>query len=224
MRILVVEDNEKLARSIRRGLELEGYAVEVCGDGIDAADRIDGAPGGFAAVVLDRMLPGLDGTAVCRHVRELGNRVPILFLTARDSVEDRVSGLDAGADDYLTKPFSFEELSARIRALLRRPSDGVPVVLRAGGVALDPARREVIAGNRPVSLTAKEFGLLELLLRHPGQVLSRDQIARHVWSGDFEADSNVLEVHVRNIRRKLSEAGNDELIETVRGAGYRLRA
>ena len=112
----------------------------------------------------------LDGTAVCRHVRELGNRVPILFLTARDSVEDRVSGLDAGADDYLTKPFSFEELSARIRALLRRPSDGVPVVLRAG-VALDPARREVIAGNRPVSLTAKEFGLLELLLRHPGQVL-----------------------------------------------------
>jgi two-component system, OmpR family, response regulator len=224
MRIFVVEDNEKLARSIRKGLELEGYAVEVCGDGIDAAERIDGTPGGFAAVVLDRMLPGMDGGAVCRHVRELGNRVPILFLTARDSVEDRVSGLDAGADDYLTKPFSFEELSARIRALLRRPSDAVRVVLRAGGVALDPARREVTAGDRPVSLTAKEFGLLELLLRHPGQVLSRDQIARHVWSEDFEADSNVLEVHVRNIRRKLSEAGNDELIETVRGAGYRLRA
>ncbi|MGO9310777.1 MAG: response regulator transcription factor [Spirochaetia bacterium] len=224
MRILVVEDNEKLARSIRKGLEQEGYAVEVSGDGIDAGERLDGAPGGFAAVVLDRMLPGMDGVALCRRLRSRGNRVPILFLTARDSVEDRVSGLDAGADDYLTKPFSLEELSARIRALLRRPRTPTSVVLRAGEVALDPGSREVTAGGHPVSLTAKEFGLLELLLRHPGQVLSREQIARHVWSGDFEADSNVLEVHVRNIRRKLAEAGHDEVIETVRGAGYRLRA
>ncbi len=224
MRILVVEDNEKLARSIRKGLEQEGYAVEVSGDGIDAGERLDGAPGGFAAVVLDRMLPGMDGVALCRRLRSRGNRVPILFLTARDSVEDRVSGLDAGADDYLTKPFSLEELSARIRALLRRPRTPTSVVLRAGEVALDPGSREVTAGGHPVSLTAKEFGLLELLLRHPGQVLSREQIARHVWSGDFEADSNVLEVHVRNIRRKLAEAGHDEVIETVRGAGYLLRA
>ncbi len=224
MRILVVEDNEKLARSIRKGLEQEGYAVEVSGDGIDAGERLDGAPGGFAAVVLDRMLPGMDGVALCRRLRSCGNRVPILFLTARDSVEDRVSGLDAGADDYLTKPFSLEELSARIRALLRRPRTPTSVVLRAGEVALDPGSREVTAGGHPVSLTAKEFGLLELLLRHPGQVLSREQIARHVWSGDFEADSNVLEVHVRNIRRKLAEAGHDEVIETVRGAGYLLRA
>ncbi len=224
MRILVVEDNEKLARSLAKGLGQEGYAVEVSGDGDDASGRLSGGAQEYSAVVLDVMLPGMDGITLCRALRKRGNRVPILLLTARDSVEDRVAGLDAGADDYLVKPFSFDELSARIRALLRRPQTAAPTVLRAGAVALDPARREVTARGKPVSLTTKEFMLLELFLRHPGQVLSREQITRQVWSGDFEGDSNVLEVHVRNVRRKLAEAGHEEAIETVRGAGYRFRA
>jgi DNA-binding response OmpR family regulator len=224
MRILVVEDNEKLARSLRKGLEQEGYAVEVSGDGLDASELLDAGPQEYAVVVLDVMLPGMDGIAVCRHLRERGSRVPVLLLTARDAVEDRVAGLDAGADDYLTKPFSFDELSARLRALLRRPAAEVSVVLRAGEVVLDPARREVTARGRPVTLTTKEYSLLELFLRHPGQVLSREQITRQVWSGDFEGDSNVLEVHVRNVRRKLAEAGHEEAIETVRGTGYRFKA
>jgi two-component system OmpR family response regulator len=224
MRILIVEDNAKLAASLRKGLEQEGYAVEVSGDGNDASRRLSAGPGEYSAMVLDIMLPGMDGIRLCRALRQRGNRVPILLLTARNSVEDRVGGLDAGADDYLTKPFSFDELSARIRALLRRPQTAVSAVLRAGKVALDPARREVTANGKPVRLTTKEFMLLELFLRHPGQVLSRDQIARQVWSGDFEGGSNVLEVHVRNIRRKLAEAGHEEAVETVRGAGYRFRA
>jgi two-component system OmpR family response regulator len=224
MRILIVEDNAKLAASLRKGLEQEGYAVEVSGDGNDASRRLSAGPGEYSAMVLDIMLPGMDGIRLCRALRQRGNRVPILLLTARDSVEDRVGGLDAGADDYLTKPFSFDELSARIRALLRRPQTAVSAVLRAGKVALDPARREVTANGKPVRLTTKEFMLLELFLRHPGQVLSRDQITRQVWSGDFEGGSNVLEVHVRNIRRKLAEAGHEEAVETVRGAGYRFRA
>jgi two-component system, OmpR family, response regulator len=223
MRILVVEDNVKLAASLRKGLEQESYAVEVRGDGAEALDLLRSVPKDYDLVVLDVMLPGMDGLTVCRKLRARGIRVPVLLLTARDAVPDRVAGLDAGADDYLPKPFSFEELTARIRALLRRPPDTTPSVIRAGEIQLDPARREVTARGKQVSLTTKEFGLLELFLRHPGQVLSREQIARQVWSGDFEADSNVLEVHVRNIRRKLAEAGHEDAIETVRGAGYRFR-
>jgi two-component system OmpR family response regulator len=223
MRILVVEDNVKLAASLRKGLEQESYAVEVCMDGEDAFDLLRSGPQDYSLVVLDVMLPGMDGLTLCRKLRSGGSRVPVLLLTARDAVPDRVAGLDAGADDYLPKPFSFDELAARIRALLRRPQATAAVVLRAGEVTLDPARREVTARGIPVSLTTKEFGLLELFLRHPGQVLSRQQIERRVWSGDFDADSNVLEVHVRNIRRKLAEAGHDDAIETVRGAGYRFK-
>lgn len=224
MRILVVEDNEKLARSLARGLEQDGYAVEVSGNGDDASGRLFAGGEEYSAVVLDVMLPGVDGITLCRLLRKRGNRVPVLLLTARDSVEDRVTGLDAGADDYLVKPFSFDELSARIRALLRRPRTEAPTVLRAGEVSLDPARHEVTARGKPVTLTSKEFMLLELFLRHPGQVLSREQITLQVWSGDFEAASNTLEVHVRNVRRKLAEAGHEEAIETVRGAGYRFKA
>jgi len=223
MRILVVEDNVKLAASLRKGLEQESYAVDVCGDGAEAFDLLRSGPADYDLLVLDVMLPGVDGLTLCRKLRARGNLVPVLLLTARDAVPDRVAGLDAGADDYLPKPFSFEELTARIRALLRRPRASAPVVLRAGEVTLDPARREVTARGVPVSLTTKEFGLLELFIRHPGQVLSREQIERRVWSGDFEADSNVLEVHVRNIRRKLAEAGHGNAIETVRGAGYRFK-
>ena len=225
MRILVVEDNPKLAQSLGKGLEQEGYAVELCGDGVEAGRKLQGAPEDFAVVVLDVMLPGQDGITLCRRLRDRGNHVPVLLLTARGSVEDRVQGLDAGADDYLTKPFSFDELSARLRALLRRPRTEASVMVRARGITLDPARHEVTAAGAPVTLTSKEFSLLELLLRHPGQVLTREQIMVQVWSGDFEGGSNVLEVHVKNVRRKLAEAGHDEeVIETVRGLGYRFKA
>jgi two-component system OmpR family response regulator len=223
MRILVVEDNVKLAASIRRGLQQEGHAVDVRGDGTEAAELLDAFGEEYALVVLDIMLPGMDGLALCRRLRDNGSRVPILLLTARGDVGDRVTGLDAGADDYLIKPFAFEELAARVRALLRRPRAAVPVVLRAGEVLLDPARRAVTVRDRSVPLTTKEFAFLELFLRHPGQVLSREQITRQLWDHDFDGDSNVLEVHVRNVRRKLSEAGYDDAIETVRGAGYRFR-
>jgi two-component system, OmpR family, response regulator len=223
MRLLVVEDNEKLAASLRKGLMQEGYAVDVARDGNEAVDRVLGMRDAYGLVVLDIMLPGRDGITVCRAIRERGIPVPVLLLTARDAVPDRVTGLDAGADDYLTKPFSFEELAARIRALLRRPAPARDVVLRSGSLVLDPARREVTVNGAAVALTTKEFSLLALFMRHGDQVLTRDQITTQLWDQDGERDSNVLEVHVRNVRRKLAEAGHDEAIETVRGAGYRFR-
>jgi two-component system OmpR family response regulator len=221
VRIIVVEDNEKLAGSLRKGLQQEGYAVDVALDGVEGQLMIDAVGDGYDAVILDVMLPRRDGITVCRALRAAGNHVPVLLLTARDGVKDRVSGLDAGADDYLPKPFSFDELAARIRALLRRPRDRGDVVVRAGEVELNPLTREVVVAGRPVTLTAKEFGLLELFIRHPRQVLSREQITNNLWDQGFDGDSNVVEVHVKNVRKKLSQAGHDEYIETVRGAGYR---
>jgi two-component system, OmpR family, response regulator len=223
MRLLVVEDNEKLAESLRKGLVQEGYAVDVARDGSDAADLLAAMREAYGLVVLDIMLPGLDGLAVCRRVREMKLAVPILLLTARDAVSDRVAGLDAGADDYLTKPFAFDELAARIRALLRRPAAAADVVLRAGRLVLDPARRVAAVGDTTVPLTTKEYALLALFMRHGNQVLTREQISLQLWDHDEDRDSNVLEVHVRNVRRKLAEAGHDEAIETVRGTGYRFR-
>ena len=216
-----MEDNEKLAASLRKGLQQEGYAVDVVQDGVEGQLMIDAVGDGYDAVILDVMLPRRDGITVCRNMRASGNRVPVLLLTALDGVKDRVSGLDAGADDYLPKPFSFEELAARIRALRRRPRDRGDVVVRAGDVELNPLTREVVVAGRPVSLTTKEFGLLELFIRHPRQVLSREQITNNLWDQGFDGDSNVVEVHVKNVRKKLSQAGHDEYIETVRGAGYR---
>jgi two-component system OmpR family response regulator len=224
VRILVVEDNEKLAASLRRGLQQEGYAVDVAADGLEAQRLVEVVKDGYDALVLDIMLPKRDGITVCRTLRASGYHVPVLMLTARDAVADRVGGLDAGADDYLTKPFSFEELAARLRALLRRPRDRGAVLLRAGGVVLDPNTREVTVAGRAVALTAKEFRLLELFIRHPRQVLSREQITNSLWDLEFEGSSNVVEVHVKNVRRKLSEAVENEYIETVRGAGYRFKA
>ncbi len=222
MRILVVEDNGKLAASLKKGLQQEGYAVDVALDGTDGQRFIDGAPDDYDVVVLDLLLPGVDGMTLCRRLRAAGNRVPVLILTARGEIRDRVQGLDAGADDYLAKPFVFEELAARIRALLRRPAESMGPVLRMGDIGMNPATREVTVKGRPVSLTAKEFALLELLLRHPRQVLSRGQITTHLWDQEFDGASNVVEVHISNVRRKLSRAGNHGQIETVRGTGYRL--
>ncbi len=222
MRILVVEDNAKLAASLKKGLQQEGYAVDIALDGSDGQRLADGAGEGYDAIVLDRMLPGVDGMTICRNLRESGSRVPVLILTARGGLQDRVEGLDAGADDYLGKPFAFEELAARIRALLRRPAVPVAPVLRAGDLEMNDSTREVTVKGRPLSLTAKEFGLLELFLRHPRQVLSRAQITMHLWDQEFDGASNVVEVHIRNVRRKLAQAGDRGRIQTVRGAGYRL--
>ena len=220
-RILVIEDDAPIADFIHRGLAYEGYAVEVVADGEAGLAAVRDRPPDL--VVLDVMLPGLDGFAVCQRLRA-GNAVPILMLTARDAVSDRVTGLDSGADDYLTKPFAFEELLARIRALLRRtrPTAGEPP-LRFADLAMDLAARQVWRGSRPVEFTAREFDLLALFMRHPGQVLTRDVIYQAVWGFDFDGESNLVEVYVRYLRHKLEAEGEPRLIQTVRGVGYVLR-
>ena len=221
MRILVVEDEAKMAALLKRGLQEEGYAVDVAATAEDAVWM--GTENPYDAIVLDLMLPDSDGFEVCRRLRAAKRWAPVIMLTARDAVSDRVAGLDVGADDYLTKPFSFDELLARTRALLRRGSVERPTVLRSGPLELDPATRKVVVGGSPVELTAREFTLLEYLMRHPGVVLSRTRIREHVWDFSFEGDSNVVDVYVRYLREKIDRAFGLNLIETVRGAGYRLK-
>ena len=223
MRILVVEDAEKLARSLGRGLEAEGYAVDLVFDGLTARRRIIAREEAYDLVVLDVMLPGVDGFTICREVRARGATMPILLLTAKDTTGDKVTGLDSGADDYLVKPFAFEELLARIRTLLRRPANALPTELVVGDVVLDPASRTARRGDEQIDLTTREFSLLELLLRHAGRVLSRDTILDHVWDESFDSFSNVVDVHVGNLRRKIDRPGEPSLIETVRGVGYTVR-
>jgi DNA-binding response OmpR family regulator len=221
MRVLLVEDDHRLATTVRRGLEEAGLGVDVAPDGRDglAAARATA----FDVVVLDGMLPGLDGFAVCRELRSERNRVPIIMLTGRDSVADRVHGLEAGADDYLVKPFAFAELLARVRALTRRHLDDRTAVLEAGGVRLDTHSHRVTVDGRDVELTAKEFSILEYFLHHPNRVLTRTQIEDHVWNYDFESESNLVEVYIARLRRKLSPGGGGQLIQTLRGTGgYRL--
>ncbi|SNQ48643.1 Transcriptional regulatory protein TcrA [Frankia canadensis] len=221
MRVLVVEDEERTAALLRRGLVEEGYAVDVARNGVDAvwsATEVD-----YDAIVLDLMLPGVDGFEVCRRLRARGRWAPVLMLTARVDVTDRIRGLDAGADDYLPKPFSFGELTARLRALVRRGGVRRPVVLRAGPVELDPAAHRVRRAGEPVELSAKEFALLHLLLRHPDEVLTRTFVTDHVWDDAFDATSNIVDQYVRYLRRKIDTPGEESLIETVRGVGYRLR-
>jgi two-component system, OmpR family, response regulator len=217
MRILVVEDEAKMASLLRRGLREEGLAVDVARTGDDAVWRAQATE--YDAIVLDVMLPGVDGFGVCRRLREAGTWTPVLMLTARDAVEDRVIGLDAGADDYLTKPFSFAELLARLRALARRPAVERPAVLQAGGLRLDPATRRVWRGDAEVKLSSKEFALLEAFMRRPGEVLSRFYLLEHCWDSTYENRSNVVDVHVGALRQKVGR----ESLETVRGVGYRLR-
>ena len=222
MRVLVVEDEIKMASLIRRGLRSEGLAADVTARGEDAL-WMAGATG-YDVIVLDVMLPGVDGFEVCRRLRESGVRSPVLMLTARDAVDDRVRGLDTGADDYLTKPFSFAELGARLRALARRgPVERAPV-LDVGDLRLDPSARRVWRGDAEIGLSAREFALLETLMRHPGQVLDRLQLLDHVWDGEYENRSNVVDVYIRYLREKVDRPFGVASIETVRGAGYRLRA
>ena len=221
MRVLVVEDEAKLAGLLRRGLEEEGHAVDLARSGDDALWRAAAAE--YDAVVLDVMLPGPDGFEVCRRLRERGVWTPVLMLTARDSVADRVAGLDAGADDYLAKPFSFAELLARLRALARRGTAERPAVLEVGDLRLDPAARRVWRGDVEVSLSAKEFGVLETLMRRPGRVLSRHELIEHAWDAAYEHRSNVVDVYVRYLREKIDRPFGRRSLETVRGVGYRLR-
>ena len=217
----MIEDEIKMARAIRRGLEQEGYVVDVAADG-EAGLEAALEPG-VDAVILDLMLPGKDGFAVTNALRFQGRWLPVLMLTARDGVGDRVRGLDAGADDYLVKPFAFDELLARLRALLRRDPMVRPPVLTVGDVVLDPAAHTVTRAGRPVSLSTKEFALLEFLMRWPGTVMSRDRILLHVWDYDYTGRSNVVDVYVGYLRRKLEGPSGDPLIRTVRGIGYVLQ-
>jgi two-component system OmpR family response regulator len=221
MRLLVIEDDVKMAALLRRGLSEEGSAVDVARTGEDGVWMA--AATEYDAVVLDVMLPGIDGFEACRRMRDEGVWAPVLLLTARDSVEDRVAGLDGGADDYLTKPFSFAELSARLRALVRRGRPERPPVLTAGDLTLDPATRQAKRGDTEISLSAKEFALLEAFMRRPGEVLTRLDLLEHAWDFAYENRSNVIDVYVRYLRAKVDRPFGVESIETVRGAGYRLR-
>lgn len=221
MRILVVEDEPKMATLVRRGLERESFACDLAVDGNEALWATGEVT--YDAIVLDVMIPGPDGFEVCRRLRSAGNWTPVLLLTARDAVDDRVAGLDAGADDYLTKPFSFSELLARVRALVRRRVSERPAIVVVGDLALDPAARRVTRGDLTVELTAKEFALLEYFMRRPGEVLTRSRIIEHVWDFGYDGDSNVVDVYVRYLREKIDRPFRRDSIETVRGSGYRLR-
>lgn len=222
VRVLVVDDDQAVRESLRRSLAFNGYEVELAGDGFEALDAIRASRPD--AVVLDLMMPRLDGVETCRRLRSAGEDLPVLMLTARDAVSDRVAGLDVGADDYLPKPFALEELLARLRALLRRTHrDPGESRLAFGDLTLDPATREVRRGDRAISLTRTEFNLLELLMLHPRQVLTREQILTDVWGYDFPTTANSLEVYIGYLRRKTEHDGERRLIHTVRGVGYTLR-
>lgn len=223
MRVLVVEDERKISAYVKRGLEEQGYAVDTAFTGREALDWAEAV--NFDLIVLDLLLPELDGVSVCRELRQRSVRVPILMLTARDTIDDRVAGLDAGADDYLAKPFAFKELLARLRALTRRTADAPKSpLLQFADLTMDTLTRRVKRGDTPIELTAKEYAVLECLLREPERVFSRTHIAEHVWNYDVYNQSNVVDVYIRNLRRKIDDDFDVKLIHTVRGAGYRLSA
>ena len=222
MKILVVDDERAVRESLRRALELEGYEIELAADGNEALYRLESGDEPDA-MILDVLMPGVDGLEVCRRLRLTGSKLPVLMLTARTEVEDRVAGLDAGADDYVTKPFALDELLARVRALLRRTSDDAGEVARFADLELDPGTREVRRGDRPIELTRTEFSLLELFMRNPRQVLTRSVIFERVWGYDFGFASNSLDVYIGYLRRKTEADGEPRLIQTVRSVGYALR-
>src|ERR1700741_4952977 len=222
MRLLLVEDDPRIARFVARGLEEQSYAVALVANGNEALYQLE--INDYDLVILDFMIPGKDGFATCRAIRELGKRMPVLMLTARDAVDDRITGLDSGADDYLTKPFEFGELLARLRALLRRPNELRPPKIVVGDLVLDTASQTAKRGNRSISLTTKEYALLEFLARNAGRVVGRSEIAEHVWDESFEPFSNLIEVYVNRLRRKLGDDDPDPLLQTRRGSGYILSA
>jgi two-component system, OmpR family, response regulator MprA len=221
MKILVVDDERAVRESLRRALELEGYEIDLAADGREALAHLDQVQPDM--LILDVLMPSVDGLEVCRRLRRAGNRLPVLMLTARDAVENRVAGLDAGADDYVTKPFALEELLARVRALLRRTTNGTGDVLRFADLELNPGTREVRRGGELIELTRTEFSLLELFLTNPRQVLTRSIIFERVWGYDFGFASNSLDVYIGYLRRKTEAGGKPRLIQTVRGVGYALR-
>ncbi len=220
MRLLIVEDEPRLAVLLRRGFQGEGYAVDLADAGDEGLWRASETD--YDGVILDVMLPAMDGIEVCRRLRSAGRWVPIIMLTARDQVPDRIAGLDAGADDYLAKPFSFAELAARMRALIRRGEVDRPVVMEVGTLTLDPAAHTAYRGDDLLELTAKEFAVLELLMRHPGEALTRTRILQHVWDVAYDATSNVVDQHIGLLRKKIDRPYAREDIQTVRGVGYRL--
>jgi heavy metal response regulator len=222
VRILVVEDDRKVARFVRQGLCEEGHAVEIATDGVEALDFVLSEPA-YDLIILDIMLPGQDGFGVLKTLRAHKVAAPVLILTARDSIADRVAGLDLGADDYLTKPFAFEEFLARVRALLRRHGVVRAPILTIDNLIVDPATRRVTRGERRIELTARQYALLEYFLRNVGRVLSRQMIAQHVWGLGFDAESNVIDVYVGYLRRKIDRDRDRRLLHTVRGAGYVLQ-
>ncbi len=223
MRVLIVEDERKISAYVKRGLEEQGYVVDAVYTGREALDWVDAVP--FDLIVLDILLPEMDGLTVCRELRERGIRTPVLMLTARDAVDDRVAGLDSGSDDYLVKPFALKELLARLRALTRRTNE-VPKnpILQIADLTLDTLKHRVKRGSKTIELAAKEYAVLECLLREPERVLTRTQIADHVWNYDVFNQSNIVDVYIRNLRRKIDDNFEVKLIHTVRGAGYRLSA
>jgi DNA-binding response OmpR family regulator len=221
MRILIVEDEGKLAGALKRGLENESYAVDLAADGEEGLGLAEVES--YDLLLLDLMLPKLDGVDLCRRLRAQGRQIPILMLTARDAIEHRVAGLDSGADDYLVKPFAFPELLARVRALVRRTGPSKDPVLRVADLEIDTVTRQVRRAGRPIALTSKEYAILEYFARNPNRVLSRLQIAEHVWDYDFVAMSNVVDVYVRYLRRKLGDDREPPLLWTIRGAGYQLK-
>lgn len=222
MRVLLVEDNRRLNNSIRLSLVDDGYAVDPAFNGIEGQELAELTP--YDVIILDIMLPMKSGLDVCRDLRRKRINTPILMLTARDSIDDRVAGLDSGADDYLVKPFAIEELRARLRALLRRESDDKNGQIRLADLVLDPATHFVQRGGKPIELTAKEYGLLEYFMRNPNRLITREMAESHIWNYDYEASSNVIDVYIRRLRRKIDDPFEIKLFETVRGSGYRLRS
>ena len=222
MRILLIEDEEKLAAAVSEGLTKRGYAVDTIADGDTAFTRISIHHGDYDLVILDLMLPGMDGATICKKIRERGVKIPICILAARKEATTKVDLLSTGADDYLVKPFSFEELTARMQALLRRPQEMVPVVLKAHDLELNPSERTVKRRGKLIELTLKEFGLLEYFMRHPNQVINREELLSHLWDFNYSSFSNVVDVHIKNLRKKITK-GKENILETIRGVGYRLR-
>jgi DNA-binding response OmpR family regulator len=223
MRIIIVEDQVKLANSIKKGLENIGYAVDVVYDGMEGLLRVESSPGNFDLIILDIMLPSLNGLVLCGKIRSQNIMIPILMLTARDTLDNKIGGLDMGADDYLVKPFEFDELTARIRALLRRPKESLEDEYNEAGIKLNIIKHTVEKNGKNIKLTVKEFAILELFMRNKNQVLSRDKIIAHIWNFNYDTFSNIVDVNIRNIRKKLQNK-KENIFETIHGVGYRFNA